>query len=112
MARTYEAIGDRFGIVWMHQATENLKVQGRWQALARSNLRGDLYRIRRDFLIVLLQDKSRKKIIDIFEYWVQKNSVRLKKFDTILAEIQLRDDLDFETLLTLSVCKAPKDISA
>ncbi|MBJ90711.1 MAG: NAD-glutamate dehydrogenase [Woeseia sp.] len=98
MARTYAAIGDRFGIVWMHQATENLKVQGRWQALARSNLRGDLYRIRRDFLIVLLQDKSRKKIIDIFEYWVQKNSVRLKKFDTILAEIQLRDDLDFETL--------------
>ncbi|MGI9260929.1 MAG: NAD-glutamate dehydrogenase domain-containing protein, partial [Woeseiaceae bacterium] len=46
-ARMYAGMSDRLGIVWMNRGVESLEVEGRWQALARSNLRDDFYRIRR-----------------------------------------------------------------
>ena len=98
VARMYTTIGDRFGIAWMHKGVENLNVEGRWQALARSNLRDELYLIRRDFIVALLHARSRKKPTVIFQDWLTKNSSAVHKFDSILAEIQLRDDIDFETL--------------
>ena len=96
--RMYTEISDRFCIVWMNQNLENLLVEGRWQALARSNLRDELYRIRRDFSVALLHGRSRKKPTDIFQGWLTKNSSAVRKFDAILAEMQLRDDIDFATL--------------
>ena len=59
-ARMYSNMSDRLGIVWMNRCVESLEVEGRWQALARSNLRDDFYRIRRDFATVLLSGRSRK----------------------------------------------------
>ena len=37
----YAEMSDRLGIVWMNRCVESLEVEGRWQALARSNLRDD-----------------------------------------------------------------------
>ena len=98
MARMYAEMSDRLGIVWMNRCVEGLEVEGRWQALARSNLRDDFYRIRRDFAVVLLGGRSRKSPEDIFHAWIQKNSGPLRKFDSILSEMQLRQDIDFATL--------------
>mgnify|MGYP002622245592 CR=1 FL=1 len=97
-ARMYSQLSDRLGIVWMNRCVENLEVEGRWQALARSNLRDDFYRIRREFATHLLASAKRQKPETVFERWEKKNAAALKKFDTILAEMQLRGDIDFATM--------------
>jgi glutamate dehydrogenase len=97
-ARMYSALSDRLGIVWLNRCVERLEVEGRWQALARSNLRDDFYRIRRDFATILLSGRSRKTPEEAFENWLRKNSVPARMFDSILAEMRLRSDIDFATL--------------
>ncbi len=97
-AKAYAELSDRLGIIWMNRCVENLVVEGRWQAIARSNLRDELYRIRREIVIELLTSRSRRTPLDIFGSWLERNSVAVKKFDAILAEMRLRDDVDFATL--------------
>jgi glutamate dehydrogenase len=100
--RMYSEMSDRLGIVWMNRCVESLEVEGRWQALARSNLRDDFYRIRRDFAVSLLSGRSRKTPEDIFQSWLNNNSTAMRKFDSILSEMQLRQDVDFATLSVAS----------
>lgn len=97
-ADMYSVISDRLGIVWMNRCVENLVVEGRWQARARSNLRDDFYRIRRDFATVLLSKRSRKTPEQLFAAWMQKNAAAVRMFDSILAEMRLRSDIDFATM--------------
>jgi glutamate dehydrogenase len=97
-ARMYAGMSDRLGIVWMNRGVESLEVEGRWQALARSNLRDDFYRIRRDFVTGLLNSRSRKKPEEVFAAWLAKNATFVRLFDSILAEMQLKPDVDFATL--------------
>ncbi len=97
-ARMYAGMSDRLGIVWMNRCVEALQAEGRWQALARSNLRDDFYRIRRDFATVLLSGRSRKTPEEAFETWLQKNAASIRLFDSILGEMRLRSDIDFATL--------------
>ena len=97
-ARMYAEMSDRLGIVWMNRAVESLEVEGRWQALARSNLRDDFYRIRRDFAVSLLSGRSRKSPTEVFMRWLAANSTAVRKFDSILSEMRLRAEMDFATL--------------
>ncbi len=97
-AKTYAKLSDRLGIIWLNRCVESLEVEGRWQAIARSNLRDEFYRIRREILIDLLKRRSRGAPLEIFDRWVERNSVAVGKFDAILAEMRLRNDIDFATL--------------
>jgi glutamate dehydrogenase len=97
-AKAYAELSDRLGIIWMSRCVENLQVDGRWQAIARSNLRDEFYRIRREFMIELLTSRRRGTPLDNFGRWLERNSVAVRKFDAILAEMRLRDDVDFATL--------------
>jgi glutamate dehydrogenase len=97
-AKMYSEISDRLGIIWMNRSVEALQVSGRWQALARSNLRDDFYRIRRDFAMALLNRRNRKSPSDAFENWIDRNSVAVRKFDSIVSEMRLRQEVDFATL--------------
>jgi len=101
-ARMYSSISDRLGIVWMNRCVESLEVEGRWQALARSNLRDDFYRIRRDFATGLLSGRSRKTPEEAFDAWLENNVMSTRQFDSILAEMRLRHDIDFATLSVAS----------
>ncbi|MGI9203874.1 MAG: NAD-glutamate dehydrogenase [Woeseiaceae bacterium] len=97
-ARMYAGMSDRLGIVWMNRGVERLEVEGRWQALARSNLRDDFYRIRRDFVTNLLDSRSRKTPEEVFSAWLSRNATFVRLFDSILAEMQLKSEVDFATL--------------
>ena len=97
-AEMYAELSDRLGIIWMNRCVESLEVDGRWQAIARGNLRDDFYRIRRDFVTDLMNGRSRGKPLDVFNRWLDEHSEEVRKFDAILAEMRLRDDVDFATL--------------
>ena len=45
-AKVYSVMSDRLGLIWLARSAEDLEVEGRWQALARSNLRDEFYLLR------------------------------------------------------------------
>ncbi|HUD96933.1 MAG TPA: NAD-glutamate dehydrogenase domain-containing protein, partial [Woeseiaceae bacterium] len=97
-ARMYTALSDRLGIIWLHRSVEGLVVTGRWQALARSNLRDEFYRIRRDLTAALLRARGKASLEARFEHWLAENAVGIRKLDTILEEMKRRQEIDFATL--------------
>jgi glutamate dehydrogenase len=101
-AEMYAELSDRLGIIWMNGCVENLEVDGRWQAMARSNLRDEFYRIRRDIVIDVLSARTRGNPVERFYRWMERNSLAIRKFDAILAEMRLKNDVDFATLSVAS----------
>ena len=98
----YAELSDRLGIIWMNRCVENLEVEGRWQAIARSNLRDEFYRIRRDIVIDILSGRSRGTPEERFARWMERNFLAIRKFDAILAEMRLKNDIEFATLSVAS----------
>ena len=97
-AHMYAYMSDHLGVVWINRAVENLKVGGRWQAIARSNLRDDFYRIRRDLVEGLYQSRGRKTPMQLYEAWAEKNADGIAKFAASLEEMKLRGNPDFAML--------------
>ncbi|MEQ8207546.1 MAG: NAD-glutamate dehydrogenase, partial [Woeseia sp.] len=97
-ASMYARLSEHLGIVWLHRRVENLAVEGRWQAMARSNLRDEFYRCRRDLALRILQNSGKKTPIEEYESWLTTNASGVKKFESILAEMKLREEIDFATL--------------
>jgi glutamate dehydrogenase len=61
-ARVYSLFNDRLGIFALHAGAEDVKVKGRWQAMARSNLRDEFFQIRREMAADILKKRSKKNI--------------------------------------------------
>ena len=97
-AEMYSSISDRLGIIWLSRCVEDLEVEGRWQAAARSNLRDEFYRVRRDLSDDLLERRSKLKPAQLFDKWLHSNATSVRKLDTILGEMRLREGIDFATL--------------
>ncbi|HSD68267.1 MAG TPA: NAD-glutamate dehydrogenase [Woeseiaceae bacterium] len=97
-ARMYSMLSERLGFIWLNRSVEDLAVQGRWQAIARSNLRDEFYRLRRELSASLLKRRSKLKPIDIFEAWLEENGAAVRQLDAVIAEMRLRPEIDFATL--------------
>lgn len=57
-AEVYFLVGDRLQILWLLSSIIDLSVQGRWQALARANLREDTYRLHRQVAAKVLEQEG------------------------------------------------------
>ena len=97
-ARVYSLFNDRLGIFALHAGAEDVKVKGRWQAMARSNLRDEFFQIRRDMAADILKKRSKKSIEQLVDEWLQQRSDRVERFVTILDEMKLRGVFDIATL--------------
>jgi len=97
-ARLYSAFNDGLGLHWLHNCAEDLKVSGRWQAMARSNLRDEFYRIRRDVAFRLLTRRGKQDPGLIARKWLDKREEDVAHFMHMIEEMKLRDNIDFATL--------------
>ncbi len=97
-ARLYSAFNEKLGLFWLHVGAEDLAVHGRWQAIARSNLRDEFYRIRRDLAAQLLNKRSKQDISVAVDKWLQDRSSKVEQFKSMIEEMKLRNDVDFATL--------------
>ncbi len=97
-AQMYAHMSDHLDIVWVNRAVESLEVLGRWQAIARSNLRDEFYRTRRDLLLALFQSRSRKSPMELYATWVQQNDDDVSKYMSTIEEMKLRGQPDFAML--------------
>jgi glutamate dehydrogenase len=97
-ARVYSAFNERLGLFELHAGAEDLKVKGRWQAAARSNLRDEFYRIRREMAQQILKKRSKKSIEELIDDWLKQRSAKVERFRSTIEEMKLRGKLDFATL--------------
>ena len=97
-AHMYATLSQRLGVVWLSSAIEGLEVRGRWQAMARGNLRDEFYAVRRELSLKLLRGSGRANPVRLFEKWADSQDEGIEKFDAVLKEMQLREDIDFATL--------------
>jgi glutamate dehydrogenase len=97
-ARLYSTLNDALKLYWLHNQADDLEVEGRWQAMARSNLRDEFYRLRRTLAFQLLSKHTKKDPIEIVTAWLKKNETSVDRFQHIIDEMKLRDEVDFATL--------------
>ena len=73
-------------------------MDGRWQAIARSKLRDEFYHCRRDLATQLLASRKKKKPELLAEAWLKTHADAVDRFARMIAEMKLRDRVDFATL--------------
>ncbi|MGH8441633.1 MAG: NAD-glutamate dehydrogenase domain-containing protein, partial [Nevskiaceae bacterium] len=96
-AGVYFGIGDRLRVLWLLSSVIGLNVTGGWQALARSNLRDDTYRLHRMIAGRILKQpgKSAEERID---GWIKAHEARLKFGIQRLQELHVSTPVDFMVL--------------
>ena len=96
-AGVYFGVGDRLRVLWLLSSIIGLNVQGNWQALARSNLRDDTYRLHRMIAGRILQQPG-KSADERIEGWSQTHEVRVKFGVQRLQELHVSTPVDFMVL--------------
>ncbi len=97
-ARLYSAFNDGLAIHFLHDSVEDLHVSGRWQAMARSNLREEIYKLRRELGDKLLTNRGKSDPREVARRWLAKREGRVQKYKSMIAEMKLRGNIDFATL--------------
>ena len=97
-ARLYSRFNDELQLHWLHNRAEDLQVDGRWQAMARSNLRDEFYRLRRQLAFQLLSKRATKDPGKIAADWLVRHASDVSNFKRMIEEMKLRDEVDFATL--------------
>ncbi len=96
-AQVYFTVGDRLNILWLLSAIVDLNVNGKWQALARANLREDCYRLHRQVAArVLEQDGDNAE--QRFAAWQNNASKKVEFSIRRLHSLQADSQHDFMTL--------------
>ena len=88
-ARLYATFNDALGLYWLHNQAEDLEVEGRWQAKARSNLRDEFFRLRRKLAFQLLSARSKKDPGSIAEAWLKKNAAEVDRFNRMIGRNEI-----------------------
>ena len=97
-ARLYSAFNDALGLQWLHNSAEDLRVTGRWQAMARNNLREDFFSLRRELGDKLLTRRGSRDSREVARRWLAKHESEVTKFKLTMEEMRLRGNIDFATL--------------
>jgi len=97
-ARLYAKFNDELELYWLHDSAEDLKVDGRWQAQARSNLRDAIYQLRRELALSLIKQRGKRDPREVVDRWLQSHAAEVALYKRSLHEMKLRGEVDFATL--------------
>jgi len=97
-AKLYSLFNENLNLYMLHTGAEDLAVQGRWQAIARNNLREEFYRLRRKHVSGFLRKRSKVPVEITANEWLQRRKIEIEQFRATLQEMKLRGALDFATL--------------
>ena len=97
-AKIYSAFNENLGLYWLHVSVEDLEVQGRWQAIARSNLRDEFYQIRREIASQMLRTKSKRDMNVRVDSWLRDHAAEVERYKHMVEEMKIRGQIDFATL--------------
>ena len=97
-ARVYFEVGTRIGFDWLRARIEKLKVEGPWQAIARSGLRDAALRVQRRLTERVLSRKMRGNAEARVNAWVAAAGKDLAHWQRTLADMRAAGAGDFATL--------------
>jgi len=100
-ATVYYLCGERFRMLWLYAAINDMPTVGKWQSLARVNLRDDAYRIHRQLagrVLAHTGNGSGEGAQARFDGWIAANERHVKFSSERLAELQATGVKDFTTL--------------
>lgn len=96
-AEVYFAVGEQLRVPWLLASIVALQVQGKWQALARANLRDDTYRLHRLLAGRILEHEGDTAEARI-KSWSQQHPEKIRFGRERLQELQSADGDDFLAL--------------
>ncbi|MDQ3288705.1 MAG: NAD-glutamate dehydrogenase [Pseudomonadota bacterium] len=97
VAKGYFHLGAALHLPWLYEQIDNLPVDGRWQALARSALRDELGTQQRALVSQVLAGGGRKPVEAKVEAWLERNDSTLRFTITMLNELMSQKTLDYPT---------------
>jgi glutamate dehydrogenase len=97
-ARVYFEVGTRIGFDWLRARIERLKVEGPWQAIARTGLRDAALRVQRRLTERVLARKDRGSAQARVTAWVESAGKDLAHWQRTLADMRSAGAGDFATL--------------
>ena len=98
VARIYFEVGTRIGLDWLREHVERLKVDGPWQAIARSGLRDSALRTHRHLTERVLGMRERGSADVRVTAWVSAAGEDLAQWQRTLNDMRTAGASDFATL--------------
>ena len=83
---------------WLHNAIEALPVQGSWQALARINLREELYREQRRLIVELMRVAQGGDFMAAWSGWAASEGETLTHFEKMRQDMRSNPNADYAML--------------
>ncbi|TDR71423.1 NAD-glutamate dehydrogenase [Paludibacterium purpuratum] len=96
VARNYYRLSADLQLDWLRDAITGLPRDNRWQSLARSALRDDLYRMQRSLTGLALHDAGDNRVFA--EQWLAKRAQHVDICQQMFAELQAFETLDLAML--------------
>jgi len=97
-AATYHGVSELLSLGWLRDQIQALPREDRWQTLARSALRDDLYRVHADITGNLLLAGSSGDPRELVERWRDRQLQSISRFVSTMDEIRLSDAVDLAEL--------------
>jgi glutamate dehydrogenase len=96
MARIYLGLGEALRLKWLQEKLENLPVQGQWHALARANLRDELYSVQNVLVESVLREEGKRA--DAHVRWMKNHSQETEKVSGLLNDMHNLPAMDYATV--------------
>jgi len=96
VARVFFGLGEALDLKWLKKQVESLRVAGQWHAIARSNLRDQLFSTHNDLVEWVLQSEGRKK--DPVAAWTEAHQDAIKPILSMLNDMKKTATMDYASL--------------
>jgi glutamate dehydrogenase len=98
VSAVYFGLGDELGLDWLRAQVHSLRVDGRWQAVARTTLRNQLYALQRSLCMQVLSTKGKAATQSALEGWLQSRNADVARLKQIITDMRALPTADFATL--------------
>jgi glutamate dehydrogenase len=98
LAALHFELGRNLRLNWVRERIEALKVEGHWQALARTHLLEVVAREHRDVLSAVLDAHGDGDLQAALSEWMTSAASRIRRVQSVLDEMQAAGTADFATL--------------
>ncbi|MFQ5635649.1 MAG: NAD-glutamate dehydrogenase, partial [Gammaproteobacteria bacterium] len=98
VARVYMELGRGLNLGWLQARVEHLDARGRWQAVARGNMRDAILAVQRTLTTNRLQEAGTESADALVVNWLEDSGPRIQRAKQMLLEMRAQKSVDFATL--------------
>jgi len=95
VARVYFCLGDCLRLKWLREEFENLPVEGQWHALARANLRDELFSLQNNLVEHVLRQQGNRQ--DAVALWCAAHASHVDKIVSMMSDMERLPAMDYAT---------------